>query len=417
MKYPPQDADRVENILIAEDSATQAEQLRQMLVFHGYNVSVVQNGKQALEAIRKERPTLVVSDVMMPEMDGYDLCRTIKSDPDLKDIPVMLLTSLSDPADIIRGLLCAANNFIVKPYREDELLSRIEYILVNRELRQLEKSQLGVDIYFAGQRHLITSDRLQILDLLFSTYETAVQKNHELRSAQEELQKLNKELEAFSYSVSHDLRTPVRQILGFTSLMAPLIPPGGKEQEYLATIQNAGTRMMTMIESLLTFSRLTHADLRKDLVDMNGIVREASTNLRVDTEGRTLEWTISSLPQVHGDRALLYEVFQNLLGNAIKYTRPRPVARIEVGHKEGSKNDDVFFVRDNGVGFDMKYVDRLFGVFQRLHRESEFGGTGIGLANVRRIITRHGGSTWAEAKVNEGATFYFSLPRTKPEST
>jgi light-regulated signal transduction histidine kinase (bacteriophytochrome) len=175
--------------------------------------------------------------------------------------------------------------------------------------------------------------------------------------------------------------------------------------------------MMTMIESLLTFSRLTHADLRKDLVDMNGIVREASTNLRVDTEGRTLEWTISSLPQVHGDRALLYEVFQNLLGNAIKYTRPRPVARIEVGHKEGSKNDDVFFVRDNGVGFDMKYVDRLFGVFQRLHRESEFGGTGIGLANVRRIITRHGGSTWAEAKVNEGATFYFSLPRTKPEST
>ncbi|HEX9615405.1 MAG TPA: response regulator [Bacteroidota bacterium] len=417
MKYPPQDADRVKNILIAEDSATQAEQLRQMLVSHGYNVSVAQNGKLALEAIRKERPTLVVSDVMMPEMDGYDLCRTIKSEPDLKDIPVMLLTSLSDPADIIRGLLCAANNFIVKPYREDELLSRIEYILVNRELRQLEKSQLGVDIYFAGQRHLITSDRLQILDLLFSTYETAVQKNHELLDAQEELQKLNKELEAFSYSVSHDLRTPVRQILGFTSLMAPLIPPGGKEQEYLATIQNAGTRMMTMIESLLTFSRLTHADLRKDLVDMNGIVSEASTNLRIDTEGRTVEWTISRLPQVHGDRVLLYEVFQNLLGNAIKYTRPRPVARIEVGHKEGSKSDDVFFVRDNGVGFDMKYVDRLFGIFQRLHSESEFGGTGIGLANVRRIITRHGGNTWAEAKVNEGATFYFSLPRTKPEST
>ena len=417
MKYPPQDADRVKNILIAEDSATQAEQLRQMLVSHGYNVSVAQNGKLALEAIRKERPTLVVSDVMMPEMDGYDLCRTIKSEPDLKDIPVMLLTSLSDPADIIRGLLCAANNFIVKPYREDELLSRIEYILVNRELRQLEKSQLGVDIYFAGQRHLITSDRLQILDLLFSTYETAVQKNHELLDAQEELQKLNKELESFSYSVSHDLRTPVRQILGFTSLMAPLIPPGGKEQEYLATIQNAGTRMMTMIESLLTFSRLTHADLRKDLVDMNGIVREASTNLRIDTEGRTVEWTISRLPQVRGDRALLYEVFQNLLGNAIKYTRPCPVARIVVGHKEGSKNDDVFFVRDNGVGFDMKYVDRLFGIFQRLHSESEFGGTGIGLANVRRIITRHGGNTWAEAKVNEGATFYFSLPRTKPEST
>jgi len=417
MKSTIQNSNQTERILIAEDSATQAEQLKQLLASHGYVVSVAQNGKEALDAVRKEMPTLVISDVMMPEMDGYDLCRSIKSDPDLKDIPVMLLTSLSDPADIIRGLLCAANNFIVKPYRDDELLNRIEYILINRELRQIEKSQLGVDIYFAGQRHLITSDRLQILDLLFSTYETAVQKNHELLVAQEELQKLNKELEAFSYSVSHDLRAPIRQILGFTALMTPLIPPGGDAQEYLATIQTAGTKMMAMMDGLLRLSRLSHTDLRNDVVDMNTLVKDVSTSLRTETDGRTVEWTISPLPLLQGDRTLLYEVIQNLLGNAIKYTRPRAIARIEVGHTDGPKNLDIFFVRDNGVGFDMKYANKLFGVFQRLHSEAEFEGTGIGLANVQRIIARHGGSTWAESKENEGATFYFSLPRPQSQPT
>ena len=183
MKTSQPHPDNRGRILIAEDSPTQAEQLEHLLVTNGYTVAVVGNGQEALEAVRKEKPTLIISDIMMPAMDGYELCRSVKSEPGLKDIPVMLLTSLSDPADIIRGLLCAADNFIVKPYRESELLNRIEYILVNRELRQHEKSQLGVDIFFAGQRHLITSDRLQILDLLFSTYETAVQKNHELLKA------------------------------------------------------------------------------------------------------------------------------------------------------------------------------------------------------------------------------------------
>ncbi len=184
-----------EEILIVEDSPTQAEQLQHILERHGYRVSVAANGKQALARMDHQRPALVISDIVMPEMDGYEFCRTIKSNNEFRNIPVILLTSLSDPADIIRGLLCAADNFVVKPYDEKYLLSRIEYILVNRELRKHETSQLGVEIFFAGQKHSITSDRLQILDLLFSTYETAVQKNLELIKAQEALKALNEQLE------------------------------------------------------------------------------------------------------------------------------------------------------------------------------------------------------------------------------
>ena len=413
MKTSQPHPDNRGRILIAEDSPTQAEQLEHLLVTNGYTVAVVGNGQEALEAVRKEKPTLIISDIMMPAMDGYELCRSVKSEPGLKDIPVMLLTSLSDPADIIRGLLCAADNFIVKPYRESELLNRIEYILVNRELRQHEKSQLGVDIFFAGQRHLITSDRLQILDLLFSTYETAVQKNHELLKAQDELKRLNKELEAFGYSISHDLKTPVRHILGFTELLLrdSKSPPDSKTRGYLTAIQESGTKMITMIESLLAFSRSGYTELRKEPVDMYELAVEVKSRLQMETEGRTIQWRISPLPTVHGDRSLFYEVFQNLLGNAVKYTKPRTAAEIEVGHRDGPEHETTFFVRDNGVGFDMKYAQKLFGVFQRLHNESEFSGTGIGLANVRRIVARHGGNTWAESKEGEGATFYFSLPK------
>ena len=198
-------------ILIAEDSPTQSEYLRSILERRGFLVSVASNGKQALESMRKQKPAIVISDIVMPEMDGYELCHQIKSDDEFKAVPVILLTSLSDPADIIRGLLCAADNFIVKPFDEKYLFSRIEYILVNRKLREQSRTQLGVEIYFAGKRHSITSDRLQILDLLFSTYETAVEKNLALAKVSEELQALNKELEQRVKERTADLSVEIEQ--------------------------------------------------------------------------------------------------------------------------------------------------------------------------------------------------------------
>ena len=182
-------------ILVVEDSPTQALQLQQILEQHGYRASVAQNGLDALACMRKQKPTMVLSDILMPEMDGYQLCQQIKADADLADVPVILLTSLSDPKDVVKGLECGADNFIVKPYDEDFLLSRVRYILANQRVRRVERTQMGLEIFFAGQTYFITSDRLQILNLLLSTYETAVQRNRLLVQAQDALQQLNTHLE------------------------------------------------------------------------------------------------------------------------------------------------------------------------------------------------------------------------------
>ncbi len=183
------------HILIVEDSPTQAERLKYILEQHGYQVSVTKNGREALAAMDKRKPVVVISDIMMPEMDGYQLCRQIKADEKLKDLPVILLTSLADPVDVVKGLECGADNFITKPYEENYLLSRLQYILINRELQRSEKMQMGVEIFFAGRKYFIRSERQQILNLLLSTYETAVQKNLELIQAKDELNRLNEHLE------------------------------------------------------------------------------------------------------------------------------------------------------------------------------------------------------------------------------
>src|SRR2546425_13303862 len=183
-------------ILIVEDSATQAERLRYVLEQRGYHLSAARNGREALAAIRASPPTLVISDIVMPEMDGYQLCCHLKQDEQLKNIPVILLTSLSDPVDVVRGLESGADNFVFKPYEEEYLLARIAYLLANRHLRETESTKMGVEIFFAGRKFFISSDRLQILNLLLSTYEAAVQKNRELALAQDELRHVNDRLEA-----------------------------------------------------------------------------------------------------------------------------------------------------------------------------------------------------------------------------
>src|SRR6266545_654332 len=237
--------------------------------------------------------------------------------------------------------------------------------------------------------------------------------NRELKRRVGELASLNQELEAFSYSVSHDLRARLRHIDGFTRLLGRHAGAGldEKGRHYLDTIEDSVRQMGSLIEELLAFSRLGREEIRSASIDLQAIAREAIREVERDTNGRDVRWTVGALPRVTGDASLLRQVFINLLSNAVKYTGPRSVSSIEVGSVPGDSDEVVCFVRDNGVGFDMKYVDKLFGVFQRLHGAGEFEGTGIGLANVRRVIQRHGGRTWAEGTVDGGATFYFSLPR------
>ncbi len=233
----------------------------------------------------------------------------------------------------------------------------------------------------------------------------------------EQLLAANKDLESFSYSVSHDLRSPLRHISSFVSLLEEHLADRCDEvsARYLSTIGNSARHMSQLIDGLLAFSRLGRAAVNLTPVDLTLLVDTVVSHLGHDTEGRVVDWVIApDLPVVQGDALLLREVWANLLGNAYKYTRPRERARIEVGWSVDPVEGYTFFVRDNGVGFDTKYAQKLFGVFQRLHRAAEFEGTGIGLALTRRIIERHGGSIWAESKLGEGSTFYFSLPFESP---
>jgi PAS domain S-box-containing protein len=582
-------------ILIAEDSPTQREVLKHYLSARGYSVRLAGDGKQALDAAIEKKPALLITDVVMPEMDGYTLCREIKSSETLKDIPVVLLTSLSRPQDILRGLECGADSFIRKPYDDKYLVSRVEYILANQELRKTDRLQIGVQLQFGGQAHFITAEKQQILDLLISTYEGAVQINEELETkqrelarerdllhtlmdnvpdfisfkdtagrfttinralvralgisrpedalgdtdfdyfteafaqqaladeqgvlrtgqplvgkveevhlrnkspvwisttkmvvrdldetiigtfgvsrditeskqaeqelqlakenlkrrvaertselahaneqlqielaerkrAEEEVRKLNedlerrvaertaqlvaanKELDAFSYSVSHDLRAPLRHITGFTDILVAKHSShlGPEAQELLKLIQEGSQKMDLMINDLLNLARLDRREAVSKMTPLNSLVEDVLKDLKSEIDAREIEWHIGSLPAVNCDPGLLQQAFANLLSNAVKYTRRREHAVIEVDQMT-IDGEVVIYVRDNGAGFDSKYASKLFGAFQRLHTAEEFEGTGVGLATVQRIIRKHGGRIWAEAECEKGATFYFTL--------
>jgi light-regulated signal transduction histidine kinase (bacteriophytochrome) len=226
-----------------------------------------------------------------------------------------------------------------------------------------------------------------------------------------ELRAAYQELEAFSYSISHDLRAPLIHIAGFVEMLKSDLGArlDEKSSRHLQTICDSTENMGRMIADLLTFSRIGRADMHKIRFDLNDTVKEVRRDLQAQAQNRKVTWVVAQLPEVFGDPLLLRQALYNLLGNALKYTRNRAEAHIEITAGTNER-EHIIAIKDNGAGFDMKYAAKLFGVFQRLHSASEFEGTGIGLANVRRIIGRHGGRTWAEGAPDDGAEFYFSLP-------
>jgi len=239
--------------------------------------------------------------------------------------------------------------------------------------------------------------------------------NQELVEHTTRIQAANKEMESFAYSVSHDLRAPLRHVDGYVNLLMEEAPTLNDEnRRYMKKISDSARQMGVLIDNLLAFSGMGRATLQPAWVETDAVVAEAREELAPEAKGRTIEWQIDPLPKVYVDRSLYKQVWMNLLGNALKYTRKREQAVIAVRCKENGA-DYEFSVRDNGAGFDMQYVGKLFGIFQRLHLKDEFEGTGIGLANVRRIVSRHGGNTWAEGELGKGATFFFTLPKGGPD--
>jgi PAS domain S-box-containing protein len=271
---------------------------------------------------------------------------------------------------------------------------------------------------FAAARDITERNRIRekrTSELIAANKELAFQ-NEEKQKLTDKLIFANKELETFSYSVSHDLRAPLRHINGFVDLLLSQyhdsLPEKGRH--YLDNIADSSRQMGTLIDDLLQFSRIGRQEKRLADLDMNIIVQEVLVSVKHDNLERNIEWHIATLPHVIGDQALLHLVWKNLLGNAVKFTRTREKSIIEINYHDGN-DESIFSIHDNGVGFDMQYAQKLFGVFQRLHPTDEFEGTGIGLANVHHIILRHGGRTWAKAEPDKGATFYFSLPKNKED--
>jgi light-regulated signal transduction histidine kinase (bacteriophytochrome) len=235
--------------------------------------------------------------------------------------------------------------------------------------------------------------------------------NEEISSQNDQLHEMNKDLQAFSYSVSHDLRVPLRSMMGYSKILEEdynkILDEEGKR--VLSVIQQNATKMNNLIEDLLEFSKSGRKELERSEIDTESLIRSILEDISSSPPHKA-EIRLNPLPSTYADSNLLSQVWINLIGNAIKYSSKKETPVVEIG-SYSEENEIVFYVKDNGSGFDMKYVDKLFGVFQRLHRIDEFEGTGVGLALVKRIIARHGGRAWAEGKLNEGATFYFSLPK------
>lgn len=319
------------------------------------------------------------------------------------------------------------------------ILQRLRDVLYRgRELWDHEQRQHTSDdserVMIVNARRMPLPDRSQgvvLVTVSDMTAQKAIEHqvrhlNRQLEGKVEQVSEVNRELEAFSYSVSHDLRAPLRHIAGFSDKLGRRLgdQADDKSRHYLEVIGTSAQRMSELIDDLLVYSRLGRSALRLQAVDMQSLVAETrallDSNLAADAPGRTVEWRIAPLPILIGDENMLRQVWLNLLGNAVKYSDVRNPAVIEVSHQRLDEGSHQFSVVDNGTGFDMRYAGKLFGVFQRMHKASEYHGTGIGLASVRRVVTRHGGRIWAEAEPGVGASFHFTLPATldnpSPES-
>jgi signal transduction histidine kinase len=351
-------------VLLADDNADMRDYVRRLLA-ERYDVLAVPDGLTALAAAQKHPPDLVLTDIMMPGLDGFGLLRELKATQNTRSVPVILLSARAGEESAVEGLNAGADDYLTKPFSAQELMARV-------------------------RTHLDIA--------------------HARREWTSELERSNKELEAFSYSVSHDLRAPLRAIDGFSKVLLDDYSEKLDQQacHCLQRVRTAAQKMSALINDLLDLSRVGRSALEKELISLSTLARCVVAELQGKDSLRSVAVEIADGLSVTADRHLLTMVLVNLLGNAWKYTAKASRPQIAFGCSNHGEAP-VFYVRDNGVGFDMAYADKLFMPFQRLHMESEFEGTGIGLAIAQRIISRHRGRIWAEAAVDAGATFYFTL--------
>jgi signal transduction histidine kinase len=369
-------------ILLVEDNPGDALLLRESLLEArgvSFTVEVVARLATGLARLREGGIDVVLLDLGLPDSQGSETFSTVHEQ--VPEVPVIVLTGLADESLAVRTVSEGAQDYLVKGEVSGELLGRA--------------------IRYAIRRNHTDS---HIRSLNANLERRVLERTSQLEAA-------NGELEAFTYSVSHDLRAPLRQIDGFARILGERLGPVSdpQVQHYLGRVQESARHMGRLVDDLLRLAHVGRQSVRRRTTRLEGVVQDAIEDLHSEIGESPIQWTIRCLPTVECDPGLMKIAFTNLLSNAIKYSRPQASPTIEVGCST-DHDQVVVFVRDNGVGFDMKYADKLFGVFQRLHRADEFEGTGVGLATVQRIVHKHGGRIWAEAELDKGATFYFTTP-------
>ena len=423
--------DNDNEILIVEDSLTQALKLQFILEQHDYRVAAANNGREALDYLDEHTPTVVISDIVMPEMDGYEMCRQIKDKSSLKDIPVILLTSLSDPVDVIRGLQCGADNFITKPYQENFLISRIKSVLINRDLRKTASGEWGFEIFFRGEQYTITSDRMQMVDLLFSSFESAVQKNQELESVIRELkstrdelalakvaaESANKAKSVFLANMSHDIRTPMNGVIGMLDMLLDT-EQTDEQKDFAKSAQLSADSLLMLLNDILDHSKIEAGKLDLETIDfdLRPTLENLSDLMAIKTREKGVEFACLIHERVpcllKGDPGRLRQILTNLTGNAIKFVEKGEVSvSVDVKEETETAVTLLFKVKDTGIGIPADRVGSLFESFTQVDASTtrKYGGTGLGLAISKQLSELMGGEIGLESEEGKGTTFWFTV--------
>ena len=381
----------ISNILLVDDEQANLDALEAVLESLGQRLIRATRGEEALRCVLENDFAVILLDVQMPGMSGIETAALIRARDRSRTTPIIFLTGMMRTAEMVfSGYSAGAVDYLMKPLEPEVLRAKVAvFVELDCARHDLEQE---------------IAERVRIAEQVSELNIALRQKNDDLLAA-------NADLEAFCHSVSHDLRMPLRHIHSYISILeaSAISKLNPEERRHVQTVQKAALRMTRLIDDLLAFSRIGRAAMHRQRIRMRELIDETFQDLAPDLTDRHIDWERHEIPDIVGDPQLLKQVWVNLLANAVKYTRPRDPARIEIGAEEAD-DEIIYYVKDNGVGFNMQYADRLFGVFQRLHTEKDFEGTGVGLANVRRIVQRHGGRTWAEGAEGRGATVYFSLP-------
>lgn len=363
-------------ILIVDDRPDNLRVLSGLLANHGYSIRKALNGESALKICEKTLPDLILLDILMPGMDGYEVCKRLKAGETTREIPVIFISALNDPFDKVKAFSCGGADYITKPFQAEEVLARIAYQLTIQQ-----------------QQHLLA------------------QQNADLQKLNAELRRSNTELEQFASVAAHDLRSPLSVMIAFAKLVAAnsesSLDP--KANSYLERIIAAGTRMDRLIDDLLSYSSVGTRTPEFEPADCEAVLKEALANLLEEIAASGASITFSDLPTVLANKAQLVQLFQNLISNAIKFQRPGITPVIKISAEALNSSEWAIGVHDSGIGIEPQHFERIFLLFQRLHSQREYAGTGIGLAICKKIVEQHGGRIWVKSQPGVGTTFYFTL--------